>query len=74
MISSSQKNNSHTPERVVSSEEKSTDTFQFQNNFRPKSLGEYIGQDKLKKHLSVSISSAKIRKEPLEHILFYGPP
>lgn len=41
---------------------------------RPTSLDEYIGQTKLKKHLSISIESAKIRTEPLEHILFYGPP
>lgn len=74
MISSSQKKQKNTPERVVSSQEKTTDTFQFQNSFRPKTLSDYIGQDKLKKHLSVAISSAKIRKEPLEHILFYGPP
>lgn len=71
MISSSQKKQKNTPERVVSSQEKTTDTFQFQNSFRPKILSDYIGQEKLKKHLSVAISSAKIRKEPLEHILFY---
>ncbi len=46
----------------------------FQNIFRPKTLENYIGQTQLKKHLSVAISSAKIRGNPLEHILFYGPP
>jgi len=73
MISSSKKDDS-TPSRVVTPEEKSGDSFQSQNAFRPKALESYIGQSQIKKHLTVSISSAKIRKEPLEHILFYGPP
>jgi len=73
MISSSQ-NDEKTPKRVVSPEERSTDKQAFQNMFRPKTLEGYIGQENIKKHLQVSISSAKIRKEPLEHVLFYGPP
>jgi len=73
MISSSQKDDT-TPKRVVSPEEKAGDTFSSQNAFRPKSLENYIGQKNIKKHLMVSISSAKIRKQPLEHVLFYGPP
>lgn len=43
-------------------------------SLRPKRLDEYVGQKQMKAHLSVSIESAKIRREPLEHILFYGPP
>lgn len=43
-------------------------------SLRPKRLDEYVGQKQLKEHLTVAIGSAKIRKEPLEHILFYGPP
>lgn len=73
MISSSQKEQD-TPKRVVSPEEKSSDNFQSQNAFRPKTLENYIGQKNIKKHLMVSISSAKIRKQALEHVLFYGPP
>lgn len=73
MISSSQ-NNELQQKRVISPEEKSHEKSIFQNQFRPRDLVNYIGQDNLKKHLSVAISSAKIRKEPLEHILFYGPP
>jgi len=73
MISSSKKEDT-TSKRVVSPEEKSGDVLQSQNTFRPKTLENYIGQKNIKKHLMVSISSAKIRKEPLEHILFYGPP
>ncbi len=41
---------------------------------RPTSLDEYVGQSQIKKHLRVSLESAKIRNEPLEHLLFYGPP
>jgi len=73
MISSSQ-GEQKTDERLVSREERNTDNKVFQNMFRPKTLEGYIGQENLKKHLQVSISSAKIRKEALEHVLFYGPP
>ena len=59
-------------ERVISPKEKKSDIFE--NSLRPKKLEEYVGQSNIKKHLSVSISSAKIRKDSLEHILFYGPP
>lgn len=41
---------------------------------RPKSLTEFIGQEKLKDNLNVFITAAKLRREPLDHILFYGPP
>lgn len=41
---------------------------------RPKTLAEYIGQDKIKHRLQVSLDAAKIRKEPLDHILLAGPP
>ena len=41
---------------------------------RPKTLSEFVGQEKLKKNLSVFIEAAKKRKEPLDHCLFYSPP
>ena len=41
---------------------------------RPKTLDEFIGQDKLKANLKVFIQAAKERKEPLDHCLFYSPP
>lgn len=59
-------------QRIISWEEKKVD--KFDNSLRPKKLSDYIGQKNIKKHLSVSIQSAKIRKDSLEHILFYGPP
>lgn len=41
---------------------------------RPKSLNEYIGQDKVKEKISIYIKAAKGRNEPLDHVLLYGPP
>ena len=43
-------------------------------SLRPRTLTEYVWQETMKKHLRVAIESAKIRKCPLEHILFYWPP
>jgi holliday junction DNA helicase RuvB len=43
-------------------------------SLRPKTLREYVGQQAMKEHLMVAIESARIRKSPLEHILFYWPP
>lgn len=40
-------------------------------SLRPRKLDEYVGQEQMKLHLKVAIESAKIRKNPLEHILFY---
>jgi len=47
---------------------------QYENILRPKVLGDYIGQEKVKDSLHVFIKAAKIRNEPIEHILIYGPP
>lgn len=41
---------------------------------RPQSFAEYIGQDRLKKNLSLAITAAKKRGEPIDHVLLYGPP
>lgn len=43
-------------------------------SLRPHALSEYIGQDKLKKGLNVYMQAAIARREPLDHILLYGPP
>ncbi len=43
-------------------------------SLRPKSLDQYIGQEKIKENLSIYINAAKKRNEPLDHVLFYGPP
>lgn len=74
MIQSSKKHNQNDEKRIVSSKEKNIDKWEYQNILRPKKIEDYVGQPLIKKHLMVSISSAKIRKESLDHILFYGPP
>lgn len=43
-------------------------------SLRPKTLDEYIGQDKAKENLSIYIKAARLRKESLDHVLLYGPP
>ena len=43
-------------------------------SLRPKTLGEYIGQDKVKDNLSIYIKAAAMRHEALDHVLLYGPP
>ena len=45
-----------------------------EKSLRPRSLSEYIGQNKVKDNLSVYIKAALKRKEPLDHVLLYGPP
>ena len=45
-----------------------------EGSLRPKSLTEYIGQEKAKENLSIFIQSAKMRNEPLDHVLLHGPP
>lgn len=46
----------------------------FDQTLRPQSLGEFIGQERLKKNLRVFIEAARQRQEPLDHCLFYSPP
>ena len=45
-----------------------------ENSLRPKTIQEYIGQEKAKGNLSVFIQAAKMRGEPLDHVLLHGPP
>lgn len=59
--------------RILDPEETPED-FEVENPLRPRTLAEYVGQDKVKENLSVFIKAAKIRKEPLDHVLLYGPP
>ena len=59
--------------RIISTEIK-TGEEKTENTLRPKSLKEYIGQEKVKETLGIFISAAMDRGEPLDHVLFYGPP
>ena len=45
-----------------------------EQNLRPKLLSDYIGQAKAKENMKVFIEAAKLRNEPLDHVLLYGPP
>jgi len=45
-----------------------------EGSLRPKTLKEYIGQKKAKENLSIFINAAKMRNEPLDHVLLHGPP
>ena len=60
------------PKRQISPTKKKED--QLDNAIRPQKLGDFTGQDKLKANLSILIEAAKQRKEPLDHVLFHGPP
>ncbi len=55
------------PEYVESADE-------IEISLRPRTLDEYIGQDKAKENLSIYIKAAKLRNESLDHVLIYGPP
>ena len=57
-----------TPEIVDLEEEN------LEKTLRPQTLEQYIGQDKVKENMKVYIEAAKKRKEPLDHVLIYGPP
>ena len=59
--------------RVVSPEFSGTDD-DAEITLRPKTLDEYIGQDKAKENLEIYIKAAKMRGESLDHVLLYGPP
>lgn len=61
-------------ERVLSAEAKGPAEESFNVALRPQRLSECIGQENVREKLSIAIQAAKHREEPLEHVLFYGPP
>ena len=60
--------------RMVAPNSIKTDSDEIDYSLRPKTLSEYIGQEKVKENLSIYIEAAKKRGEPLDHVLLYGPP
>ena len=52
----------------------SPDKFADDENIRPETLDDYIGQSEVKENIKVFIKSALMRNEPLDHVLLYGPP
>ncbi len=59
--------------RIVEPEYSPEDA-EVENPLRPRALAEYIGQEKAKQNLTVFIEAARQRREPLDHVLLYGPP
>lgn len=59
-------------ERIFDNSERAEDIFE--KNIRPEYLDEYVGQEEIKENLRVFIKAAKMRNEPLDHVLLYGPP
>ena len=59
-------------ERLVTSTQDFSEN-EVENVLRPKSMDGYVGQDKIKDNLAVSIASAKLRGDALDHVLLYGP-
>lgn len=60
-------------DRVVSGKQRDEDA-PIEGGLRPRRLSEYVGQDKVKNGLSISIQAAQVRGETLDHVLLYGPP
>jgi len=61
-------------DRILSADSRGEKEEVFNNTLRPQRLVECIGQTNVKEKLSIAITAARKRGEPLEHILFYGPP
>lgn len=59
-------------ERITSADKMNEDNFE--KNIRPESITEYVGQTEVKENLNIFIKAAKMRNEPLDHVLLYGPP
>jgi Holliday junction DNA helicase RuvB len=53
---------------------RAADDAQYEAGLRPRRLDDYIGQDRVRENLHVSIAAAKQRAEALDHVLLYGPP
>lgn len=62
------------PDRRLVAPEAEPEDFDSEATLRPKTLEEYIGQEKVKENLRVYLEAAKKRGEPLDHLLLYGPP
>jgi len=60
--------------REVTTPEALDEDVRSEGSLRPERLSEFIGQEKVKESLDIAIQAAQQRKEPLDHILFHGPP
>ena len=60
--------------RIISARSNDEDERDAEISLRPKSLQEYVGQEKVKEKLAISMEAAKMRGDSLDHILLHGPP
>ncbi len=63
-----------TERREITTPEALQEDARVEPSLRPQRLDEFIGQDKVRETLSIAIEAAKQRREPLDHLLFHGPP
>ncbi|MFN9488874.1 MAG: Holliday junction branch migration DNA helicase RuvB [Betaproteobacteria bacterium] len=61
-------------DRLISAATASTQEDALERALRPKALDEYVGQEKVRDQLSIFIEAARKRREPLDHVLLFGPP
>ena len=61
------------PQQVITSSRAIAEDYN-EGNLRPQTLKDYVGQEKAKGNLEIFIQAAKMRKEPLDHVLLHGPP
>lgn len=59
-------------DRILTGEKMNEENFE--KSIRPVSIDEYVGQSEVKDNLNIFIKAAKMRNEPLDHVLLYGPP
>ena len=62
------------PDQFKNSESVNSEEENFERALRPKELEDYVGQEKIREQLDIFINAAKKRKEPLDHLLLFGPP
>jgi holliday junction DNA helicase RuvB len=62
------------PDRMISARPASAQEGEFERSLRPATLGEYVGQEKVRSQLEIFIAAARQRGEALDHVLLFGPP
>src|SRR5437763_6308145 len=62
------------PDRELISGDRQDEDLQFEAGLRPRRLGDFTGQSKVKENLAIAIEAARLRGEAMDHVLLYGPP
>lgn len=74
MIETSENNGRREDRERITEPDFTPEDVDLEYSLRPKTLAEYIGQDKVKENMKIYIEAAKARGESLDHVLLYGPP